>query len=51
MLARFDPRNERLQSRPISSGGGVVRNMTPTRDGGLAMALSGVNRVVLATIG
>lgn len=51
MLVRFDPKTERFQSWPIPSGGGVVRNMTPTRDGGLAMALSGVNRVAVASIG
>ena len=33
------------------SGGGVVRNMMPTRDGNLAIAESGVNRVALVSIG
>jgi virginiamycin B lyase len=51
MLVRFDPKTEKFQSWPIPSGGGVVRNMTTTRDGGLAMAESGVNKVALATIG
>jgi virginiamycin B lyase len=50
MLVRFDPKTEKFQSFRIPSGGGVVRNMTPTRDGGLALAESGVNKVALATI-
>lgn len=50
MLVRFDPKTERFQSFRIPSGGGVVRNMTPTRDGALALAESGVNKVALATI-
>ena len=35
----------------IPAGGGVVRNMMRTRDGNLALAESGVNRVALVTIG
>jgi hypothetical protein len=31
----------------IPSGGGVVRNMDITREGNLALACSGVNRVAL----
>jgi virginiamycin B lyase len=50
MLVRFDPRTEKFQTWKIPSGGGVVRNMMPTRDGGLALAESGVNKVALATI-
>jgi virginiamycin B lyase len=46
-LIRFDPKVEKFQSWPIPSGGGVVRNMMPTRDGNLVMACSGVNKVAL----
>ena len=49
-LVRFDPATERFQTWIIPAGGGVVRNMMPTRDGNLALAESGVNRVALVTI-
>jgi virginiamycin B lyase len=49
-LVRFDPATESFQTVAIPSGGGVVRNMMVTRDGHIAMALSGVNRVALAEI-
>jgi virginiamycin B lyase len=49
-LVRFDPKSERFQSWIIPSGGGVVRNMSVTKDGNLAMAESGVNRVALVTL-
>jgi virginiamycin B lyase len=48
-IVRFDPRTERFQTWAIPSGGGVVRNMDVTPDGGLALACSGVNRVGLVT--
>ena len=44
-LVRFDPKTENFQPWPIPSGGGVVGNMSMTRDGNLTMAESGVNRV------
>jgi virginiamycin B lyase len=51
-LVRFDPRAAAFQTWTIPSGGGVVRNMMPTRDGNaIVMACSGVNRVALARIG
>lgn len=34
----------------MPGGVGVVRNMSVTRDGNLALAESGVNRVALVTI-
>jgi len=37
-------------TRLVPSGGGVVRNMSMTKDGNLAMAESGVNRVALVTL-
>jgi virginiamycin B lyase len=43
-LARFDPQAERFETWVIPSGGGVVRNMTATRDGKLVLACSGVGR-------
>jgi len=49
-LVRFDPQTEKFQSWAIPSGGNVVRNMSVTKDGNLAMAESGVNRVALVTL-
>jgi virginiamycin B lyase len=49
-LVRFDPKTEKFQTWAIPSGGGVVRNVSVTRDGNLAMACSGVNRVALVDI-
>jgi virginiamycin B lyase len=49
-LVRFDPAAETFQTWVIPSGGGVVRNMMVTRDGNIAMAESGVNRVALVVV-
>jgi virginiamycin B lyase len=49
-LVRFDPKTEKFQTWAIPSGGGVVRNVSVTRDGNLALACSGVNRVALVEI-
>jgi virginiamycin B lyase len=50
-LVRFDPKTGKFQTWIIPSGGGVVRNMMPTRDGrGLALAESGVNGLALVSI-
>jgi virginiamycin B lyase len=49
-LVRFDPVTETFQTWAIPSGGGVVRNMMVTRDGNIAMAESGVNRIALAVV-
>jgi virginiamycin B lyase len=49
-LVRFDPKTEKFQTWIIPAGGGVVRNMMVTRDGNLALAESGINRVALVTI-
>ena len=46
-IVRFDPKTEKFQTWTIPSGGGVVRNMDITREGNLALACSGVNRVAL----
>jgi virginiamycin B lyase len=50
-LVRFDPKTQKFETWIIPSGGGVVRNMMPTRDGrGLALAESGVNGLALVSI-
>jgi virginiamycin B lyase len=49
-LVRFDPQAHRFQSWAIPSGGGVVRNMMPTKSGGLVLAESGAGKVALVTI-
>jgi virginiamycin B lyase len=49
-MVRFDPATQRFQTWTIPSGGGVVRNMMPTRDGNIAIACSGVNRVGLVEV-
>jgi virginiamycin B lyase len=49
-LVRFDPKSEKFQTWAIPSGGGVVRNMDVTRDGNIALACSGVNRIGLVHI-
>ena len=49
-LVRFDPKSEKFQTWAIPSGGGVVRNMMPTRDGNIAMAESGKNKVALVEL-
>jgi virginiamycin B lyase len=50
-IVRFDPKTEKFQTWTIPSGGGVVRNVSVTKDGNLALACSGVNRVGLVVIG
>ncbi len=50
VLVRFDPATSKFQTWAIPSGGGVVRNMMPTRDGNLALACSAVNGIALAEI-
>ena len=49
-LVRFDPKTAQFQTWAIPAGGGVVRNMMPTKDGDLVLAESGVNRVALVDI-
>ena len=49
-IVRFDPKTEKFQTWAIPSGGGVVRNVSVTREGNLALACSGVNRVGLVEI-
>ena len=50
-MVRFDPKAETFQTWIIPGGGGVVRNIMPTRDGNIAIAESGVNKVGLVVIG
>jgi virginiamycin B lyase len=49
-LVRFDPKTDRFQTWPIPNGGGIVRHMVPTRDGNIAMAMSGLNMVGIVEI-
>jgi virginiamycin B lyase len=49
-LVRFDPKTEKFQTWTIPSGGGVVRNVDVTKDGNIAIACSGVNRIGLVEI-
>jgi len=50
-LVRFDPKTEKFQTFPIpNGGGGIVRHMMPTSDGGIAMAMSGLSAVAIAEI-
>jgi virginiamycin B lyase len=49
-LVRFDPKTQKFQTWIIPGGGGVVRNMMPTRDGNIVIAESGVNKVGLVTV-
>jgi len=49
-VVRFDLKTEKFQTWAIPSGGGVVRNMDVTRDGNLALACSGVNRIALVQL-
>ena len=49
-MVRFDPKTEKFQTWKIPSGGGVVRNVSLTKDGNIAIACSGVNRVGLVKL-
>lgn len=49
-MVRFDPKTEKFQTWVIPSGGNVVRNVSVTKDGNLALACSGVNRIGLMKI-
>ncbi|HTJ26472.1 MAG TPA: cytochrome C [Candidatus Limnocylindria bacterium] len=49
-LVRFDPKSARFQTWTIPSGGGVVRNMMPTREGNLVLACSGEDTIALVVI-
>src|ERR1700733_13052573 len=49
-LIRFDAKSESFGTKPIPSGGGVVRNMVATPDGRLYLACSGVNKVAVVDL-
>jgi virginiamycin B lyase len=49
-VVRFDPKTQQFQTWTIPSGGGVVRNMSVTPDGNVAIACSGVNKVGLVEV-
>jgi virginiamycin B lyase len=46
----FDPKSESFSTKPIPSGGGVVRNMVATPDRRLYLACSGVNKVAVVDL-
>ncbi len=50
-MVRFDPKTEKFQTFAIPSGGGVLRHFEATRDGNIATANSGVNKIGLVEIG
>jgi virginiamycin B lyase len=50
-MVRFDPQTEKFQTFAIPSGGGVLRHFEATRDGNIATANSGVNKIGLVAIG
>jgi len=49
-IVRFEPSTERFQIWNIPSGGGVVSNVSVTKEGNLVIAESGVNKVAMVTI-
>ena len=49
-LVKFDPKSESFSTKPIPSGGGVVRNMVATPDRRLYLACSGVNKVAVVDL-
>lgn len=49
-MVRFDIKTEKFQTWAIPSGGVVVRNLSLTKDGNIAIASSGVNRVGVVVI-
>ena len=49
-IVRFDAKTEKFQTWKIPSGGGVVRNVSLTKDGNIAIACSGVNRIGLVKL-
>jgi virginiamycin B lyase len=49
-LVRFDSKSEGFSTKPIPSGGGVVRNMVATPDRRLYLACSGVNKVAVVDL-
>ena len=50
MLVRFNPATKKMQTFPIPSGGGTVRNMEIDRNGNLWLAESGVGKIARVTI-
>jgi streptogramin lyase len=44
-IVRFDPKTHTFAKWPISSGGGIVRNMAATPQGDIYIACSGVDKV------
>ena len=42
-VVRFDPKTERFQNWKIPSGGGVVRNVSLTKNGNIAIAAAALS--------
>ena len=49
-LVRFDPKSESFSTKPIPSGGGVVRNIVATPDRRLYLTCSGLNKVAVVDL-
>jgi virginiamycin B lyase len=49
-LVRFDPKTEKFQTWEMPDGGGIVRHMMPTKDGNIAISLSGISKIGLVEI-
>ena len=49
-LVSLDPKTKKFSSTAIPSGGGVVRNMSATKDGKLYLACSGVNKAAIVDL-
>ncbi len=49
-LVRFEPSTERFQTWNVPSGGGVVQNISVTKDGNLALAERDMNKIALVTL-
>jgi len=50
VLVRFNPETKKMQTWPIPSGGGTVRNMDIDKSGNLWLAESGVGKLARVTI-
>jgi virginiamycin B lyase len=49
-LVRFEPATERFQTWNLPSGGGIIQNISVTKDGNLTLAEGDANKIALVTI-
>ena len=49
-IVRFEPASGRFQTWNIPSGGGVVQQISVTKDGNLALAEGDANKIALVTL-